>query len=110
MLANFPTVTLDAMASSTNTVCPTFYSKYESLNSMGIDFFSQSLDSSEFFFVFPPVSLALSTLQFLESQKVQGIFIIPIWPLSFSSFWSLPHSLYSFSVCCIRIIFILLKI
>ena len=49
---------------------------------MGLDFFSQSLDSSEFFFVFPPVSLALNTLRFLESQKVQGIFIIQIWPTS----------------------------
>ena len=49
---------------------------------MGTDFFSQSLDSSEFFFGLPLVSMAISSLQFLESQKVQGIFIIPIWPSS----------------------------
>ena len=70
------------MASSTNTVCQKFYSKYESLNSCGVDLFSQSLDCSEFYYVFPPVSLALTTLRFLESQKVQGVFIIPIWPTS----------------------------
>ena len=42
-----------------------------------------------FFFVFPPVSMAVSTLRFLESQKVEGIFIIPIWPTSswFHSFF-----------------------
>ena len=82
VLANFPPVSVDAMASSTNTVCQKFYSKYESLNYLGVDLFSQSLDCSEFFYVFPPVSLALTTLRFLESQKVQGVFIIPIWPTS----------------------------
>ena len=73
VLANFPPVSLDAMASSTYTVCQRFFSKYESLNSCGIDPFSQSLDYSEFYSVFPPVSLAL---------QVKGVFIIPLWPTS----------------------------
>ena len=46
VLANFPPVYMDAMASSTITVCQRFFSKYESLNSCGIDLFSQSLDYS----------------------------------------------------------------
>ena len=82
VLANFPPVTFDAMASSTNTVCQCFFSKYESLNSCGVDLFSQSLDYGEFYFVFPPVSLALQVLRFLDSQKVKGVFIIPLWPTS----------------------------
>ena len=76
VFVNFPAVTVDAMASSSNTICSKFYSKYQSLNSLGVDFFSQSLDKTEFYFVFPPVSMAVSTLRFLESQKVEGIFII----------------------------------
>ena len=82
VLANFPIVTLDAMASSSNTIWCKLYSKYKSLNSLGIDFLFQSLDSSEFFYVFPPVSMALSTIRFLESQNIEGILIIPIWPSS----------------------------
>ena len=42
VLAKFPQVSVDAMASSTYTVCQKFFSKYESLNSCGIDLFSQS--------------------------------------------------------------------
>ena len=82
VLVNFPTITFDAMASSTNTVCQRFFSRFESLNSCGIDLFSQSLDCEEFYFVFPPVSLAIQVLRFLESQKSQGVFIIPLWPTS----------------------------
>ena len=83
LLVNFPPVTIDAMASSSNTICSKFFSKYQSLNSLGVDFFSQSLDKNEFYFIFPPVSMAVSTLSFLESQKVEGILIIPIiWPTS----------------------------
>ena len=77
---------MDAMASSTNTVCQRFFSKYESLNSCGIGLFSQSLDYSEFYYVFPPISLALTVLRFLESQKVKGVFIIPLWPTSVVQF------------------------
>ena len=81
VLANFPPVSLDAMASSTNTVCQRFFSKYESLNSCGIDY-------SEFYFVFPPVSLALQVLRFSNSQKVKCVFII-LWPTGvwFNSFF-----------------------
>ena len=77
VLSNFQTVTFDAMASSTNTICAKFYSKIPSLNSCGVDLFSQSLDCSEFYFVFPPVSMALQVLRFLESQKTKGLFILP---------------------------------
>ena len=82
VLIHFPPITFDTMASSTNTVCQRFYSKLDSLNSCGIDFFSQSLDCREFYFVFPPVSLAIQVLRFSESQKSQGVFIIPLWPTS----------------------------
>ena len=82
VLKNFPKVTFDAMASSTNTICEKFYSKLPSLNSCGVDIFSQSLDCAQFFFVFPPVSLGLQVLRFLESQKCKGLFIIPLWPTS----------------------------
>ena len=77
VLIHFPPITFDAMASSTNTVCQRFYSKLDSLNSCGIDLFCE-----EFYFVFPPVSLAIQILRFLESQKSQGVFIIPLWPTS----------------------------
>ena len=82
VLIHFPPITFDAMASSTNTVCQRFYSKLPSLNLCGIDIFSQSLDCAEFFFVFPPVSLGVQVLRFLESQKCKGLFIIPLWPTS----------------------------
>ena len=82
VLIHFPKITFDAMASSTNTICQKFYSKLPSLNSCGVDIFSQSLDCEEFFFVFPPVSLGVQVLRFLESQKCKGLFIIPLWPTS----------------------------
>ena len=50
VLSNFKPVTFDAMASSTNTICAKFYSKLPSLNSCGVDLFSQSLDCSEILF------------------------------------------------------------
>ena len=82
VLSHFKPITFDAMASSTNSVCTKFYSKLPSLNSCGVDLFSQSLDCSEFYYVFPPVSMALQVLRFLESQKAKGIFILPLWSTS----------------------------
>ena len=82
VLSNFQKVTFDAMASSTNAICQKFYSKLPSLNSCGVDLFSQSLDCAEFYFVFPPVSMALQVLRFLESQKTKGLFILPLWSTS----------------------------
>ena len=76
LLANSPKVTVDAMASSSNAICSKFFSKYSSLNSQGV-VSSQFLDQHEFYLVFPPVSMAVSTLRFFE-----GIFIIPLWPTS----------------------------
>ena len=61
---------------------PAFFSKYESLNSCGVDLFSQSLDYEEFYFVFLPVSLTLQVWRFLDSQQVKWVFIIPLWPTS----------------------------
>lgn len=80
ILENFPPVTFDAMASSTNTISQKFYSRYPSLNSVGVDIFAQSLDYSEFYFVFPPVSLCVKVLKFFAKQQVRGILILPLWP------------------------------
>ena len=49
---------------------------------MELTFLSQSLDCREFYFVFPPVSLAIQVLRFLELHKSHDIFIIPLWPTS----------------------------
>ena len=70
------------MASSTNCVVAKFFSKYPSLNCLGVDLFCQTLDYSEFYFVFPPISLGVNVLKFLAYQQARGIFIIPIWSKS----------------------------
>ena len=82
VLKNFPKVTVDAMASSTNCIVPKFFSRYPSLNSLGVDLFSQTLDYYEFYFVFPPISFGVNVLKFLASQQARGIFIIPVWSKS----------------------------
>ena len=82
ILLNFPKVTFDGMASSTNTITRKFYSRFPSLNSCGVDFFSQKLDYSEFFYLFPPVSICVNVARHLASQEAKGILIIPIWPTS----------------------------
>ena len=90
ILSNFPKVTFDGMASSTNAIVSKFYSRYPSLNSCGVDFFSQKLDYSEFFYLFPPVSLCVNVTRYLASQEARGILIIPLWPFSvwFNFFFS----------------------
>ena len=82
ILKRFPTVTIDAMASSTNCVVERFFSKIPSLNCLRVDIFCQTLCDTEFYYVFPPVGLGVKVLKFLASQKVKGIFLIPIWSKS----------------------------
>ena len=59
VLCYFKPITFDAMPSTTISVRTKFYSDLPSLNFFGVDLFSQSLDCSEFYYVFPPVSMAL---------------------------------------------------
>ena len=72
ILSNFPKVTFDGMASYTNAIVSKFYSRYPSLNSCGVDFFSQKLDYSEFFYLFPPVSLCVKVIRFWLLRKQEG--------------------------------------
>ena len=72
ILSNFPKVTFDGMASSTNAITSKFYSRFPSLNSYGVDFFSQKLDYSEFFYLFPPVSICVNIATYFTSQEARA--------------------------------------
>ena len=80
VLPHFPVVTCDGMASSTNAIVPRFYSKFSSLNALGVDFFAQTLSYLDFYFVLPPIRLLVSVTRFLALQQARGLLVLPLWP------------------------------
>ena len=72
--------TIDAMASDSNAICPSFYSVIPQLHNSGVNIFCQRLQCSEKYFFCPPISLINATWQFIHSQpNISAIFIIPVW-------------------------------
>ena len=58
------------------------FSRHSSPGSSGVNFFAQTLNSSEFFFVFPPVGLAVSAIKHLALFNCKGVLILPVWKKS----------------------------
>ena len=52
------TPTIDAFASSSNAVCPAFYSKWPQMGAAGVNFLAQELKASEVYYCCPPVKEA----------------------------------------------------
>ena len=75
---------LDCFASESNKKCIRYYSKFEDVNSEGLNFFAQSLPNCNLF-VFPPVHLIIPALYHLQKFNSFGCFILPKWISS--HFW-----------------------
>ena len=78
--------TVDAFASSHNTVCQKYFSLIPQTGSAGVNFFAQNLSQAEKYFCCPPVSLIVPCFQTLvASPGIHALLLIPDW--SGQPFW-----------------------
>ena len=78
--------TVDCFASHHNTVCAKYFSMVPQTNSAGVNFFAQSLDTHEKYFLCPPVSLILPAFKKLCTvASLEAVLLIPEWKSSV--FW-----------------------
>jgi len=80
--------TVDAFASSDNTVCTHFFSRWPQAGGSGVNFFAQQLNTQDIYFCCPPVKLISHTIRRLQRfAQVRAILLFPAW--SGHPFWSL---------------------
>ena len=84
--------TVDCFADYCNFKVQTFYSRFWSPGSAGIDAFSQNW-SGENALLVPPVPLASRILTFMHNCKATGTLVVPYWPSA--PFWPLLVSRFS---------------
>lgn len=74
-------VTVDGFATSENTKCAKFFSKYPQVGSTGINFFAQELSSQEVYWVCPPVSQVIRAIKHILNSKsgVVALVSFPEW-------------------------------
>ena len=71
---------VDCFSSRDNSKCTKFFSKVPQTDSTGVNFFAQTLFTSEIFWICPPVKLIIHVLKHLSScPHVPGILIVPLW-------------------------------
>ena len=78
----FGAFTVDGFASSGNAKCSTFFSRRDVPGSAGVDFFMQTLKMSEFYWLFPPISMLCQAVEHLAVHKAKGVILVPVWPRS----------------------------
>ena len=82
------TPTIDAFASSSNGVCPAFYSKWPQMGAAGVNFFAQELKASEVYYCCPPVKEAGHMIgRLTSSNNVTVLVVVHAWEGSVH--WSL---------------------
>jgi hypothetical protein len=80
--------TVDAFASSDNTVCGRFFAKWPQVGNMDVNFFAQPLSTTEIYFCCPPVKDIGHTIRRLQRfPGITAILVLPAW--TGHSFWSL---------------------
>ena len=71
---------VDCFASRGNSKCSNFFSKVPQTDSNGVNFFAQTLITSEIFWICPPVKLIIHVLKHLSTcPNITGILIVPLW-------------------------------
>ena len=74
------TPTIDAFASSSNTVCSAFYSKWPQMGAAGVNFFAQELKASKVYYCCLPVKEAGHMIHRLtSSNNVTALVVVPAW-------------------------------
>ena len=81
------TPTVDAFASRLTARLPIFFSKCPQMNTSGIDFFSQDLQSDQVYWCTPPVSIVVKTIRHILSwdTQVKAVVNVPEWRSA--AFW-----------------------
>ena len=77
----FGNFTIDCFATASNTKCLHYFSKFVDENSLGCNFFAQSLPNVNLW-VFPPIHLVIPALFHLEKFQSFGVFVTPKWMAS----------------------------
>ena len=78
--------TIDCMASDNNFKFEKFYSLIPQKFSSGVNFFAQSLHSSEIYYCCPPINNIIPvTRKVLSNSNITMILLVPNWPAA--SFW-----------------------
>ena len=74
------TPTIDAFASSSNTVCSAFFSKWPQMGAAGVNFFAQELKASKVYYCCLPVKEAGHMIHRLtSSNNVTALVVVPAW-------------------------------
>jgi hypothetical protein len=80
--------TVDAFASSSNAVCPRFFSKVPQQGGQAVDFFAQQLQQDETYFCCPPLKEAGHMIRRLRRfAGIKALVVLPAW--TGCPFWSL---------------------
>ena len=64
-----------------------YFSRFPDTKAEGRNFFAQILDSSTYYYCFPPPSLIHSTILHFLKYQARGLLLVPVW--LGSSFWTL---------------------
>jgi hypothetical protein len=73
--------TIDAFASSENSICGKFFSKWPQSGATGVNFFAQELDNEEIYFCCPQVKDIGHTIRRLQRHEgVTAVLVLPAWP------------------------------
>ena len=81
----FPGV--DLFATTANSLCEKFYSRFGQIDTSGVDSLTLDLSGHPLCYAFPPVSLIGKFLQHILNFEISLILIVPVWTAS--SFWQL---------------------
>ena len=78
---------VDCMAQQEFAMLPRYFSRFPDPHAEGRNFFSQHLDTTTYYYCFPPPSFLHSVLLHFLKFECRGLLLVPVWPAS--SFWTL---------------------
>jgi hypothetical protein len=79
--------TVDGFATSMNTKCEKYFSKYPQVGSSGLNFFAQKLDPMETYWICPPASQVAQAVQHMLQQEGRIIAYVSFPEWKSSNFW-----------------------
>jgi len=83
--------TVDAFASSENTICEKFFARFPQIGAT-VNFFAHQPEEGQAYFMCPPTNYILDAIYHIEQAQVncEALLIVPVWYRSF--FWAALHT------------------
>ena len=78
---------VDCMSQKEYKKFPRYFSRFPDPDAEGRNFFAQTLNSTTYYYCFPPPSFIHSTLLHFLKFEARGLLLVPVWPAA--SYWTL---------------------